>query len=67
MADFIKVTHIVSSTIAPYEFDVEKWISKYFITHLEDDTAHNQSMIIYNGVEMFIREDVNYIIQACQE
>lgn len=67
MADFIKVTEIVEITKEPYEYEAERWISKYHITEMEDDTAHNQSMLTYNGREMKVRESVAKIISLCQE
>lgn len=67
MADFIKVTEIVEMTREPYEYDAERWISKYHITEMEDDKAHNQSLLTYDGREMKIRESVEQIIALCKE
>ncbi len=64
MADFIQVTEIIDLMEEPFESERKRWISKYYITEMEDDSDHHQSFLIYNGKEIKVKESVPKILLA---
>lgn len=60
MGQFIEVNHI-HDDLDPYEKTTPLLLNKKLITNIEDDTAHNQIYITYEGKELRCRNKYDEI------
>lgn len=66
MAQFIEVNHIYDDE-DPYQKTTTLLLNKAFITNVQDDNAHDQVYITYEGKELRCRNDYEEIRAALLE